>query len=164
MKTLIIVRHAKSSWANPGELDFNRSLNARGKSDASEMARRLKKHRFNIGSFVSSPAKRASLTCKAFCAELSYDSDDIIYIDKLYHAPPSAFFEVIQEMQTTSDAVAIFAHNPGITDFVNQLCSDVLIDNLPTCAVVGVQADIESWAEFARARKKLLFFDYPKLI
>ncbi len=163
MKTLIIVRHAKSSWANPGELDFDRSLSARGKSDAPEMARRLIKHRVNIGSFVSSPAKRASMTCRAFCDELSYNSDDIIYIDKLYHAPASIFFEVIQEMQTTSDAVAIFSHNPGITDFVNQLCKDVFIDNMPTCAVVGIQSEIDSWSEFAMARKKLLFFDYPKL-
>jgi phosphohistidine phosphatase len=163
MKTLIMVRHAKSSWANFGEPDFDRSLNERGKADAPEMAKRLKKHSIKVGSFISSPAKRARMTCKAFCEVFSYEKDDIIYIDKLYHAAAPTFFEVIKEMPTDEDVVAIFSHNPGITDFVNQLCKDVFIDNMPTCAVFAVQADVDSWNDFEKAERKFLFLDYPKL-
>ena len=67
MKTLLIVRHAKSSWENSGEPDFERDLNERGKKEAPEMATRLLDKKIAIDIFISSPARRAKKTCKAFC-------------------------------------------------------------------------------------------------
>jgi phosphohistidine phosphatase len=69
---------------------------------------------------------------------------------------------VINELQADADTVAIFAHNPGITDFVNSLCKNASTDSMPTCAVFAVQADIKEWKDFADAERKFLFMDYPK--
>ncbi len=161
MKTLLVVRHAKSSWANFGEADFDRSLNDRGKRDAPEMAMRLVNRNIRVDAFVSSPAKRAKMTCEAFCEVYRADKSAIVLIDKLYHAPGHVFYEVISELETIANSVAIFSHNPGITDFVNTL-TNTSIDNMPTCAVFAVQADVKEWKDFDRAGKKFLFFDSPK--
>ena len=162
MKMLLIIRHAKSSWANIGEEDFDRDLNDRGKKDAPEMAKRLVDKKISIDAFISSPAKRAKKTCKAFCNVFSADQDKIIFIDSLYHAAIETFYEVIKNLDNDYKTVAIFSHNPIITDFVNTLCKDFKIDNMPTCAVFGVRIDIKTWKDFKNAEKKFLLFDYPK--
>ena len=162
MKTILVIRHAKSSWANMGEADMDRSLNERGKKDAPEMAEKLRSKNIAIDAFISSPAKRAKKTCEAFCNVYKEAKIKIIYIDKLYHASQPGFYEVIENIDSTYNNVAIFSHNPGITDFVNTLCEGVKIDNMPTCAVFSVEADIKNWKDFGTGKKKFLFFDYPK--
>ncbi|MFZ1530344.1 MAG: histidine phosphatase family protein [Ferruginibacter sp.] len=162
MKKLIIVRHAKSSWANLGQTDYERPLNERGQKDAPEMALRLKNRKITIDRFVSSPAKRAKQTCRAFCKLYECDSGHILFIEKLYHAPKNVFYEVVEALDNADDTVIIFSHNPGITDFVNSLCKDVFVDNMPTCSIFAVQADLAQWTAFEKAEKTFLFFDYPK--
>lgn len=162
MKTLLIVRHAKSSWSNAGETDFERDLNERGKKDAPEMAERLIHKKIKIDAFVSSPAKRARKTCKAFCKVFDADPDKIILVDNLYHASKEIFYHVITSLDDKYDAVAIFSHNPGITDFVNSLNNKIEIDNMPTCAVLGVKIPIKKWGDFRNSEKEFLLFDYPK--
>lgn len=164
MKTLLAVRHAKSSWSNFGEPDFDRSLNERGKKDAPEMAERIITKNIKIEKFISSPAKRARMTCEAFCDVNNYKKSDILFIDKLYHAPSHIIYQAINDLTISDDVIAIFTHNSGITDFVNTLCDTIVIDNMPTCAVFAVQADIKAWSEFETAEKTLLFYDYPKLL
>lgn len=161
MKTLYLIRHAKSSWGDPGLPDFERPLNERGRSDAPEMAKRLLAKKIKIDAFVSSPAKRAKKTCKLFCKEFKGNEDDIIFKDELYNASAETFFRVIDSLDNDHRRVAIFSHNPGITDFVNRLCKDVTIDEMPTCAVFSVEADIKNWQDFSNAEKKFLFFDHP---
>jgi phosphohistidine phosphatase len=161
MKCVLLVRHAKSSWDTADLNDFDRSLNDRGKKDAPGMARRLVKREVVIDRFVSSPAKRARRTAELFAAEMGYGKKDILFIDKLYHAGVPVFFDIIAGMDDTIKTVAIFSHNPGITDFVNMLTS-VETDNMPTSAVFAVKADIKSWKEFEKAKKEFWFFDYPK--
>jgi len=124
------------------------------------MAKRVKDRNISIAAFVSSPAKRAKKTAALFCETLGGNEEDIIFISALYHAPAEIFFEVIKNLDDRFNTVAVFSHNPGITDFVNEL-SQVRIDNMPTCAVFAVQAAIEHWAGFAKAKKEFLFFDYP---
>ena len=162
MKTLVVVRHAKSSWDNLGQADFDRPLNDRGKRDAPEMAKRLLNRKIQVDKFVSSPAKRAKKTAIAFAEAFGKKEEQITFIDKLYHAPATVFFEVLEEFDTSKDTVAIFAHNPGITDFVNDLVEDVDLDNMPTCGVFVVDADVQTWAAFPAAKKRLVYFDYPK--
>ncbi|MBP6024445.1 SixA phosphatase family protein [Ferruginibacter sp.] len=161
MKTLLIIRHAKAESSFTLN-DFERPLNERGKKDAPVMAQRLLDKKIVIDAFVSSPAKRAKKT-----AELFYETykahDDIILISALYHAPAEIFFDVIKEVDDKFDTIAVFAHNPGITYFVNQLTA-VRIDNVPTCAVFAVTINCNSWKDFAKAKKEFLFFDYPKLV
>ena len=159
MKTLLLIRHAKAETSFTLN-DFERPLNERGKKDAPAMAKRVKDRNISIAAFVSSPAKRAKKTAALFCETLGGNEEDIIFISALYHAPAEIFFEVIKNLDDRFNTVAVFSHNPGITDFVNEL-SQVRIDNMPTCAVFAVQAAIEHWAGFAKAKKEFLFFDYP---
>lgn len=164
MKTLLIVRHAKAEQNGFFQSDFERPLNHRGEKDAPEMAGRLKKRDFGIDAFVTSPALRALTTCRLFCEEFDRSKKDIIQIDELYQAPKETFYHVITGLHDEYDHVAIFAHNPGITDFANSLCHGLYIDNMPTCGMLAVEADISSWKDFRTAEKKFLFFDYPKAL
>ena len=162
MKTLYITRHAKSSWVDFTKPDFDRPLNDRGNKDAPEMAKRLLKRKVDIDAFVSSPAKRAKNTCKHFCKEFDVDTEKIIFIEKLYHASPQTFYDVIRGLDDKYRHVAVFSHNPGITDFVNTLCENVRVDNMPTCGVFAVELNIKAWKDFKEKENQYLFFDYPK--
>ncbi len=161
-KTLLLIRHAKSSWDISTLNDFERSLNERGKKDAPAMAKRLIHKKISIDAFVSSPAKRAKKTAELFCQEYKKKEKEIIFITKLYHASPDTFFEVIAELDNSFNTVAIFSHNMGITEFVNLLVKDVRIDNMPTCGIFAVRMNAKKWIDFKTAKRDFLFFDYPK--
>ena len=161
MKTLILVRHAKSSWEEAGIDDFDRPLNERGKHDAPVMAKRLKNKNIDVDIFISSPAKRALRTAKYFTEEFDVEKKEIEQISELYGASVSTFLEVVGSINDKNKIAVLFSHNPGITDFANTL-TNVHIDNMPTCSIFGVQADAEKWAVFFRSEKNFLFFDYPK--
>jgi len=161
MKHVLLVRHAKSSWDAAEISDFDRPLNERGKRDAPEMAHRLLSRSVTIDAFVSSPAKRAKKTAELFAETMGAHKKDVLFFENLYHPVPSAFFAAIAGMADSLQCIAIFSHNPGITDFVN-LLSTVRTDNMPTSAVYAVKADIQSWKEFEKAKKEFWFYDYPK--
>jgi len=163
MKQLILVRHAKSDWGNPGLDDIDRPLSARGKRDAPVMAHRLLDKKIRIDAFISSPAKRAARTAKVFAAELGAKKKDIIFKEDLYLAATSVFYEVIAGADDSLGSIAVFSHNNGITDFANQL-TDTRIDNIPTCGVFAIKADCTSWKNFREAKKEFWFFDYPKAL
>lgn len=163
MKTLLLVRHAKSSWDDPSLSDFDRPLNDRGKRDAPVMAHRLIDKKVKIDVFISSPAKRAARTARIFAKEYGFKKEDILYKTELYGAYEDIFFDVIKNISDTFKCAAIFSHNPGLTDFAN-LLTEIRIDNIPTCGVFAVKADIKSWADFKNAKKEFWFFDYPKAL
>ena len=162
MKTLLLIRHAKSSWDDISLSDFDRPLNDRGKKDAPMMARRLSDKKIKIDSFVSSPAKRAKRTAVFFAKEFGIDENQIVFKTELYSAPKEIFYEVIEKLDNVADHVAIFSHNPGITDFVNSL-TDVHADDMPTCSVFAIKTDAKKWNQFRTSNKEFWFFDYPKL-
>jgi phosphohistidine phosphatase len=162
MKKLLIIRHAKSSWDPAIPNDFDRPLNERGQKDAPEMAKRLLKRDIKIDAFISSPAVRALSTATYFAEAYEKKQKHIIAIPSLYHPSVSAFFNAIEELDNDYKSVAIFSHNPGITDFVNSI-TVAYIDNVPTCGVFGIKADIKKWKDFNEAKKEFWFFDYPKL-
>ena len=162
MKSLIIVRHAKSSWEIAGQDDFDRTLNARGKKDAPEMARRLLARNIKIEVFVSSPAVRAKETAAFFAQAYHAAPQQVKYVPALYLAAAEAFMPVIESIDDAFDTAAVFSHNPGITGFVNTLTS-VKTDDMPTCGVFAVHCPVSSWKEFGKTAKEFWFFDYPKL-
>lgn len=162
MKSIYLIRHAKSSWGDFTVPDFDRTLNERGLRDAPDMAKRLLHRKLVPDAFVSSPAKRAKKTCKIFCETMDLDSNKIIFIEDLYHASIETYQKLIVALSNDYKKVAIFSHNPGITDFANTLCKGVHIDNIPTCGIFAVEADIKEWKDFLTAEKNFLFFDYPK--
>ena len=161
MKSVILIRHAKSSWDQIGLSDFDRPLNERGKEDAPKMAKRLVEKDVAIDAFISSPAKRAKKTASLFISEYEHAKSEIILVPELYHAGPEAFYTAIANAPADANSIALFSHNPGITEFVNQL-TDVKIDDMPTCAIFAVKANIKKWSEFRDANKEFWFFDYPK--
>ncbi len=161
MKTLFLIRHAKSDWGNPALDDLDRPLNERGKRDAPAMAHRLLDKKIKIDAFISSPAKRAARTARVFAGELGAKKKNILFKEELYLAATPVFFEVIAGTDDNLDSIAVFSHNNGITDFANQL-TDTRIDNIPTCGVFAVKADCRSWKNFKEAKKEFWFFDYPK--
>jgi len=163
-KILLLIRHAKSSWDAAVLSDFDRTLNERGKKDAPVMAARLKDKKIGIDAFVSSPAKRAKKTAEIFCEIYKASENSIHYIPALYHAPCSTFFNVVCSLDDGFKNVAIFSHNPGITEFANTLSDAVEIDNMPTCSIFGIKVFTGNWANFKEAKKEFLLFDYPKNI
>lgn len=161
MKTLILVRHAKSSWAQPGLSDFDRPLNERGKLNAPIMASRLHQKIKTIDSFIFSPAKRTRKTAKIFNKEFKINESKLRPEPLLYEAPFQRYNFVIEHIPNEVQTAAIFAHNPGITDFINTLSLHPIF-NLPTCGIYAFQIDIDSWKEFQAGEMQFLFFDFPK--
>ena len=161
MKTLLLVRHAKSSWDAPGLSDSERTLNERGHKDGPEMAKRLKKKGLKIDAFISSPAKRAKQTADYFIEEFNGTKDQIQMEAALYGAQSFTFEKVIAALPDKFSTVALFSHNTGITEYANTLTT-VKTDNIPTTGIFAVQADVDSWQAFPKAAKTFLFYDYPK--
>ena len=160
-KTLILVRHAKSDWANTGLDDFDRPLNERGKKDTPLMAQRLLNKKITIDLIMASPAKRAAKTAKIFAETMGIKKEALLFKEELYLCNAPVFFSVIENTADDYNSIAIFSHNNGITDFAN-LLTTVHIDNIPTCGIFAVQASCSNWADFKKAEKEFLFFDYPK--
>lgn len=160
MKTLLIIRHAKSGWSDPSLPDFDRTLTDRGKEDASLMAKRVLRKNIPVDLFVSSPAKRAKKTAKIFMKEYGSDDEKLFLEPLLYEAGVKEFYKVIEEVDDRNSHVAVFAHNPGITDFVNSL-QCVSIYDMPVCGVYALSIHTGCWKEWQAAKKEFLFFDYP---
>jgi phosphohistidine phosphatase len=161
MKTLYVVRHAKSSWGDLTQPDFDRPLNDRGQRNAPEMAQRLLSKGVAIDAFVTSTAKRAMQTAIHFITVFGRKAEELVLREDLYHAPAEVYFSVVSQQEDRNNAIAIFGHNPAITAFINELTA-TKIDQMPTCGIFAVQADITHWKDFPKATKKFLFFDSPK--
>lgn len=144
-----------------GLSDFDRPLNDRGKEDAPEMAKRVKDRKIKIDLFISSPAKRAKKTAKIFMETYGENKNDLVLIPSLYEASVRNFYNAIEILDNKYDTIALFSHNPGITDFVN-LMTDFKIDNMPTCGVFAVSIQTKKWSDFKDSDKELLLFDFPK--
>ena len=159
---MLIVRHAKSSWADLSQKDFDRPLNDRGKKDAPAIAKKLHKEKdIRLDAIISSPAKRAFTTAKYFAEEFNIKKKNIIEWAALYEASIEKFYEAVINLDDDYTSVALFSHNPGITAFVNEL-TNTHIDDMPTCAVFAVYIKTNSWKDFKNAEKDFWFFDYPK--
>lgn len=124
------------------------------------MAKRLLERKVDIDCFVSSPAKRAFETCSYFIKTFGDKEKNIIVQPSLYHPSIDAFYNVIEKLEDC-DNVALFSHNPAITDFANEL-TNVHVDNMPTCSIYAIKVDLKNWKDFRNAEKKFWFFDYPK--
>ncbi len=165
MKKLLLVRHAKSSWDNLAMNDLDRPLNERGEKDAPHMAKILKQREVYPDRMISSPAVRALATCKAFAKILQFDSHKIETVDTLYHASAATLLNVLASLKEhprdKEDIVLLFGHNPGITEFANELL-DVHIGNIPTCGMVAATLTIDEWKEISFGCGEMDSFDYPK--
>jgi len=163
MKTLYIVRHAKSSWENAELSDFERPLNERGKDDAPRMGKWLKEKEFSPDLVLSSPAKRALSTARKICKVIGFNKEDIKTDRRLYHADDEMMLSVLRENKGKYNKIMMVGHNPGLTEFVNSIVNEEIdIDNVPTCGVVGFSFDTDEWSKINWGTGKFLFFEYPK--
>ncbi|MCB1664896.1 MAG: histidine phosphatase family protein [Pseudomonadales bacterium] len=161
MKTLYLLRHAKSSWANPGQKDYDRPLNDRGMHDTPEMAARLRERGARVDLVVSSPAVRALSTATLMCEGLGIDPGAIVQDRQIYLAGSPKLMQIVSFMDESRDAAMLVAHNPALTDLANDLAR-AGIDNIPTCGLVAISLPVEHWAEVTPGAGQVLFFDFPK--
>jgi len=161
-KQLILVRHGKSDQTtDSGRSDFDRPLNNRGNKNAPEMAERLSNQNLIAELIVSSPAKRAKTTAKHFSEVWEIPAKSIQLEPTIYEANAAALLKVVNLLDNKYNRVALFGHNPGITDFINYLC-DAHIYNLPTAGIVVIDFPFDDWFLISRHTGNLLLFDSPK--
>jgi phosphohistidine phosphatase len=161
MKQLLIIRHAKSSWDFTALSDFDRQLNERGHNNAPMMAKRLLDKHVTIDAFLSSTAVRALTTATYFAKTYQLTAETIVRLDELYNASSNTILKVVSSLHQKIDTAALFAHNPGVTDFANTL-TQTQIDDMPTCGIFAVKVHCNKWTDFKDAKKAFWFFDYPK--
>ena len=161
MKLLSLVRHAKSSWKDSHLSDFDRSLNKRGERDAPRMGRRFASVEPPADLILASPARRATRTAQLIAEAIGYAAERISFDRALYLAAPAEMLGVIQGLDDRLAHVALVAHNPGLTDLCEVLAS-AKIDNVPTCGIVRVSLEVDSWCNVSQGCGTLLDFDYPK--
>lgn len=160
-KQLILVRHGKSDWATGGISDFDRPLNHRGHKNAPEMAERLLKKKLVPQLITSSPAKRALTTAKHFADIWQMPQQDIQEELSIYEANTTALLKVVNGLNNEFDRIALFGHNPGLTDFINYL-ADAHIYNMPTAGLVVINFPFDDWASVSLHTGTLFLFDAPK--
>jgi phosphohistidine phosphatase len=161
MKTLTLVRHAKSSWKDRTLTDRDRPLNKRGAHDAPVMGQRIAAAGIRPSLIVSSPAVRAWTTARVFAGELGYPLEFLQREDGLYLASLDDWLDVVAAQEESFNNIMLFGHNPGLTDFANYL-SPGLTHNVPTAGVVSVNIDRDDWLLYERPKTKLVLYDYPK--
>lgn len=161
MKTVYLIRHAKSSWENPRLSDIERPLNKRGTRDAPFMAQLLYKNNIPFDAFISSPALRARTTAQCFLDAFFFPAEKLILDQSLYLADDDEILEVINELPNELNCVALFGHNPGMTYLANQF-ADSYIENVPTCGIVKLVSTTEDWEDLSSDNTILDSFLYPK--
>lgn len=144
MKTLLILRHAKSSWKFPDLSDHDRPLNRRGKRDAPEMGRVLKDKQLVPDLIVSSTATRAKDTAVAVANRSGYKGKKIKN-ESLYAAEPAAYLKVIRELDDDYERVLIVGHNPGVEELIETLTGEIHI--IPTCTLAQIEFDVDNWSD-----------------
>ncbi|MBP1680189.1 MAG: putative phosphohistidine phosphatase [Proteobacteria bacterium] len=161
MKKIYLIRHAKSSWKDETLDDFERPLNGRGKRDVVFMGKRLKMFDVMPDLIYTSPAKRALKTAKELAKELECDKKRIISADTLYEGSYESYLDLIHSADDKHASIFIIAHNPTITE-VGERLSGAILSNIPTCAIVCISFDVQSFKEITEESGHILFFDYPK--
>ncbi len=161
MKTLTIVRHAKSSWKHRELSDRERPLNKRGQRDAPKMGERIAAAGIRPSLIISSPAVRAWTTARLIATALGYPVEFLQREPDLYLASLKDLLDVVAAQDNGFNNLMVVGHNPGLTDFVNYL-SPGLTGNLPTAGVVSVTIDQDDWNLAEQPQTELVLHDFPK--
>lgn len=144
MKTLFLMRHAKSSWKQKNLADIERPLSGRGEKDAPTMGHLLKKKEIIPDLILSSPAVRARMTAEEVSKKSHYKKD-VLFVDKLYMAEAPDIIETICTLPDDLETVLLIGHNPGL-EYTLQLLTGK-IESLPTASIACISLPIEHWSE-----------------
>ncbi len=159
MKKLYIIRHAKSDWDNANFDDYDRPLSKRGEKNAPFMAKLLKNKEVEPDLIISSPALRAISTAKIFKKELNYKKE-ITANQYIYEAYINTLQEIIEYVHDSNDIVLLVGHNPGVSALAYTLCG--LKESIPTCAIVEIEFNCNSWMDVCKENSTLISYEYPK--
>ena len=159
MKTLFVLRHAKSSWENPDWSDFERPLNSRGLDAARFIGELIYERALQPQIIVSSPAKRAKQTA-ILVKEIAEVSKPVKFDERIYEASPHALFNLIREFDEKWESVLIVGHNPGFENLVRMLTTEAV--SMPTAALARINLDIENWHDLETNSNELEFLIRPK--
>ncbi|MFT7641222.1 MAG: phosphohistidine phosphatase [Pirellulaceae bacterium] len=161
MKTLLVLRHAKSSWSNPGQSDHERPLNKRGRAAAPRMGQLLVEQQIIPELIICSTAERARQTGDLLADACKF-SGNLVHETQLYLAPPSAYIEQLQQMDDAIQSVMVIGHNPGLEDLVGFFCDDPNFV-MPTAALAELHLEIDEWRKLGiRTHAKLNNYWIPK--
>ncbi len=156
MKTIVLIRHAKSDWA-AGLEDHKRPLSPRGLTDAPKVAAQAGALAGDKPVIYSSTAKRAMQTAIIFSNSWGVTTGEITFADALYTFDHSRLEAFIATLADTLDKVFIFGHNEAITDFVNKF-GNIYIDNVPTAGLVELLLPTDSWRKIVRGSTGTVIF------
>ena len=161
-KQLLLLRHAKSSWDNPGEADRDRGLNKRGKRNAPQMGRALSKL-LEPGVIHVSPALRAQLTLGGLqdgwpaLQDLQHVTDEALYTFAL-----ADLLDWIRARDDHLERLFLVGHNPALTDLVNWTAGEFVLPNLPTAGFVELRLEIDRWADLGEGCGTLINSLFPR--
>jgi phosphohistidine phosphatase len=144
MKTLFVLRHAKSSWDDPDLADFDRPLNGRGESAAPFMGEVMKRNGFSPDVILSSPAVRARDTAVLVKGGGDLDAE-IVHEENIYEASPQALRQIASTIDDRHRSAMIVGHNPGMEGFIRFLTGK--LEPMPTAALAVIDLDIASWRD-----------------
>ena len=158
MKTLLLMRHAKSDWSDGGLDDFDRPLNRRGRSDLPRLTRLLEAYGPTPAAVLASPALRARQTAEGLSQGLGLPAPS--FDEGLYLAPADRILHRAARTDPALEALLLVAHNPGMEEAVRALCGARL--HMPTGGVAAV--DLGAWTDAAGGRGVLRYFVVPRLL
>lgn len=156
MKTLILIRHAKSSWEYDVD-DHERPLKKRGFKDAKLVSKAFKKRLISTKNIFSSTANRAFTTCKIFMETLEIDQNEVVQVNDLYDFGGNKVINFLKSLDEDYKTVMIFGHNHAFTSICN-IFGDVYIDNLPTSGLVVIDFEVDSWSDISKGSTRFTIF------
>lgn len=170
LKTLTILRHAKSGWDAPVERDFDRPINARGKRGADLIGQWLKRQTLPVDRILASPAVRVTETLDLFQPAAGLDAIEPHWDRRIYLASAATLIDVIRDTGHDADHVLIAGHNPGLEDLILELVPDKADDELraevekklPTSALARLEIDIADWRDLDVRQARIVAFIRPR--
>lgn len=160
MKTLYLIRHAKSSWSNNNLSDFDRPLNEKGKSDAIKMGNKLLSQKVMPNCVIASSSKRTKKTAKRITKILGFSYSDLDFRKELYHSNYKTLMICLTSINDNNNSCFIIVHNPGVSNFCDYLTHHAI--DFPTCGIAKISFEVDSWMEITSGSGVLEWFDYPK--
>jgi len=157
MKTLYIVRHAKSSWKYKNVKDIDRPLKERGILDAHLMSKMLAKKIEKPDVFVSSSANRALHTAVIFCENFEYPLANLKIKKQLYNFSDGYLVKTVKALDDGFNTAIIFSHDHGINTFVNKF-GNIPIAHVATCGIIGIQFNEKHWKDLKKGTTILTGF------
>jgi phosphohistidine phosphatase len=144
MKTLLLLRHAKSSWKDGAEKDFDRPLNQRGLKAAPAIGRMISKRKLKPDLVLSSPAERARQTTQLVIAAAAMKTE-LRYDERIYEATGARLFEIVTQIEDDANLAMLVGHNPGLEELLEMLTGEA--HRLATAALVCIELDIDKWSK-----------------